>query len=67
MIKNWYALTIDELVDRKTKLLDWVMENSKHEKAKKSWQAIVEITEVVETKKQAESDPFLQDVINYLF
>lgn len=66
MIRNWYTLSIDELTQRKDKLLDWCMDNPNHKKTKKSWQAVTEIAEVIEVKKQAQDDEFMQLVIDTL-
>ena len=63
MKKNWYALSLVELKDRKTKLVDWAMEYPKHEKQKEAWSTINEICGVIEIKEQAIKDEFLQTVI----
>lgn len=66
MMKNWYQLPIEELETRKRKLTNWVMEFPKNEKAKQAWQAIMEITEVLEVKKTAQKDGFVQLLIDTL-
>lgn len=66
MKKNWYALTLPELIERKTKLVDWAMEYPTHDKQKEAWATINEICGVIEIKEQATKDEFLQTVIDTL-
>lgn len=67
MIRNWYELTIPELEAKKKKMLDWMFNTKEDDpQRKRMWQAMGEVAEVLESKKQAESDPFVKMVIETL-
>jgi len=67
MIRNWAELSVDELNIRQQKLIDWVMANPNHEKSKKAWQAIGEIANTIQQKKNGEADPYYKIVMDLLF
>lgn len=66
MKKNWYAMPLPELIERKVKLVNWGMEYPKHEKQKEAWETINDICGVIEVREQATKDEFLQTVIDTL-
>jgi hypothetical protein len=67
MTRNWYELSISELEAKKARMLEWIFRADRNDPdQKKVWRAMGEIADVLETKKQAEDDPFIKDVIEAL-
>lgn len=67
MMRNWYLLSIDELQTKKEKILDWVMRvKETHPDWPRIWKALGEVGGVLNIKKEALEDDFLQMVIDTL-